>query len=164
MRAVHFPRLMDGGRNSLVVGSHMTSCCTCSSRCACETTATFWASRPLRTEWARASRAMREALPFALSDEQETAVCEILGDMARMRERVMNRLLLGDVGHGQDRRSPASRCRPWPIRAIRRALWRPPASSRVNMPSRAGLSRCRRDIVGTAYRLDGRHARARPCC
>lgn len=44
--------------------------------------------------------ALRAALPFALSAEQETAVREILGDMAR-GDRVMNRLLLGDVGTGK---------------------------------------------------------------
>ena len=44
--------------------------------------------------------ALRAALPFALSDEQETAVSEILSDMAD-GNRVMNRLLLGDVGTGK---------------------------------------------------------------
>lgn len=44
-------------------------------------------------------RALRAALPFALTDEQEVAVREILGDMAS--PRVMNRLLLGDVGTGK---------------------------------------------------------------
>lgn len=43
---------------------------------------------------------MRAALPFALSDEQEAAVQEILSDMA-CGGRVMNRLLLGDVGTGK---------------------------------------------------------------
>lgn len=45
-------------------------------------------------------RAMREALPFALSDEQEAAVADILGDMCDAGH-VMNRLLLGDVGTGK---------------------------------------------------------------
>ncbi|MFR8957086.1 MAG: DEAD/DEAH box helicase, partial [Collinsella intestinalis] len=45
-------------------------------------------------------RAMREALPFALSDEQEAAVSDILGDMCDAGH-VMNRLLLGDVGTGK---------------------------------------------------------------
>ncbi len=45
-------------------------------------------------------RAMRQALPFALSDEQEAAVADILGDMCDVGH-VMNRLLLGDVGTGK---------------------------------------------------------------
>ena len=44
--------------------------------------------------------ALREALPFTLSDEQEGAVSEILSDMSD-GSRVMNRLLLGDVGTGK---------------------------------------------------------------
>ncbi|MDY4042098.1 MAG: ATP-dependent DNA helicase RecG [Collinsella sp.] len=44
--------------------------------------------------------ALRAALPFSLSGEQEAAVEDILGDMASS-ERVMNRLLLGDVGTGK---------------------------------------------------------------
>ncbi|MDO4436639.1 MAG: ATP-dependent DNA helicase RecG [Coriobacteriaceae bacterium] len=44
--------------------------------------------------------AMRRALPFALSDEQDAAVADILSDMAD-GTRVMNRLLLGDVGTGK---------------------------------------------------------------
>ena len=44
-------------------------------------------------------RALLAALPFALTDEQSTAVDEILADMAA--PRVMNRLLLGDVGTGK---------------------------------------------------------------
>ena len=44
--------------------------------------------------------AMRAALPFSLSDEQQIAVREILDDMSRP-DRVMNRLLLGDVGTGK---------------------------------------------------------------
>lgn len=44
--------------------------------------------------------AMRAALPFALTDEQAHAVDDILGDLA-CGERVMNRLLLGDVGTGK---------------------------------------------------------------
>lgn len=43
---------------------------------------------------------LRSALPFALSEEQELAVKEILGDMVD-GSRVMNRLLLGDVGTGK---------------------------------------------------------------
>ena len=43
---------------------------------------------------------LRAALPFALSDEQERACEEILADMAD-GSRVMNRLLLGDVGTGK---------------------------------------------------------------
>ena len=43
---------------------------------------------------------LRAALPFALSHEQEAAVREILADMAD-GTRVMNRLLLGDVGTGK---------------------------------------------------------------
>ena len=42
---------------------------------------------------------LRASLPFALSDEQELALREILADMAA--PRVMNRLLLGDVGTGK---------------------------------------------------------------
>lgn len=45
-------------------------------------------------------QAMRSSLPFALTGEQEQAVSEILDDMASP-ERVMNRLLLGDVGTGK---------------------------------------------------------------
>ena len=44
--------------------------------------------------------AMRAALPFSLSYEQQIAVREILDDMSRP-DRVMNRLLLGDVGTGK---------------------------------------------------------------
>ena len=44
--------------------------------------------------------AMRAALPFALTAEQDAAASEILADMARP-DRVMNRLLLGDVGTGK---------------------------------------------------------------
>ena len=43
--------------------------------------------------------ALRAALPFALSREQEVAAAEILADMAA--PQVMNRLLLGDVGTGK---------------------------------------------------------------
>lgn len=44
--------------------------------------------------------ALRRALPFTLSDEQDQAVAEILGDMCDGRY-IMNRLLLGDVGTGK---------------------------------------------------------------
>ncbi len=44
--------------------------------------------------------AMRHALPFALTDEQEAAARDILADMAN-GSHVMNRLLLGDVGTGK---------------------------------------------------------------
>ena len=44
--------------------------------------------------------ALRAALPFTFSDEQERAVEEILADMADGTQ-VMNRLLLGDVGTGK---------------------------------------------------------------
>ncbi len=43
--------------------------------------------------------ALRRALPFSLTDEQEAAVIDILSEMAA--PRVMNRLLLGDVGTGK---------------------------------------------------------------
>ncbi len=43
--------------------------------------------------------ALRAAMPFSLTDEQEAAVADILGDMAA--PRVMSRLLLGDVGTGK---------------------------------------------------------------
>ncbi len=43
--------------------------------------------------------ALLDALPFSLTDEQRTAADEILADMAA--PRVMNRLLLGDVGTGK---------------------------------------------------------------
>lgn len=45
-------------------------------------------------------RALRDALPFELTREQDAAVADILGDMAD-GSRVMNRLLLGDVGTGK---------------------------------------------------------------
>ncbi|MDY2778079.1 MAG: ATP-dependent DNA helicase RecG [Collinsella sp.] len=44
--------------------------------------------------------ALRAALPFVLTDEQEGACEEILGDMCD-GARVMSRLLLGDVGTGK---------------------------------------------------------------
>jgi ATP-dependent DNA helicase RecG len=44
-------------------------------------------------------QAMYAALPFALTDEQQEAVRDILADMGS--ERIMNRLLLGDVGTGK---------------------------------------------------------------
>lgn len=44
--------------------------------------------------------ALLAALPFALSDEQRQAVDEILSDM-KNSGRIMNRLLLGDVGTGK---------------------------------------------------------------
>ena len=44
-------------------------------------------------------KALVEALPFALTDEQNNAAQEILADMAA--PRIMNRLLLGDVGTGK---------------------------------------------------------------
>ena len=44
-------------------------------------------------------KALRKALPFKLTDEQEEAGKEILTDMAS--STVMNRLLLGDVGTGK---------------------------------------------------------------
>jgi len=44
--------------------------------------------------------ALIAALPFSLSEEQDRALADILGDMARP-DRVMNRLLLGDVGTGK---------------------------------------------------------------
>lgn len=44
-------------------------------------------------------QALMEALPFDLSDEQLAALNDILEDMAR--HRVMNRMLLGDVGTGK---------------------------------------------------------------
>lgn len=43
--------------------------------------------------------ALRRALPFALTSEQESCVTQILADMGSAR--VMNRLLLGDVGTGK---------------------------------------------------------------
>ena len=44
--------------------------------------------------------ALKQALPFSLSDEQEAAFQDILHDMCD-DTRVMNRLLLGDVGTGK---------------------------------------------------------------
>lgn len=44
-------------------------------------------------------KALLEALPFQLTDEQQVAVNEILADMAA--PQVMSRLLLGDVGTGK---------------------------------------------------------------
>ena len=43
--------------------------------------------------------ALRDALPFRLTDEQERAADDILADMASARP--MNRMLLGDVGTGK---------------------------------------------------------------
>ena len=44
--------------------------------------------------------ALKQALPFSLSDEQDAAFQDILRDMCD-GGRVMNRLLLGDVGTGK---------------------------------------------------------------
>ena len=44
--------------------------------------------------------AVMQSLPFELSDEQQAAVDEILCDM-QSPDRIMNRLLLGDVGTGK---------------------------------------------------------------
>lgn len=46
------------------------------------------------------TRALAAALPFKLSDEQQEAVDQITADMCSS-ERIMNRLLLGDVGTGK---------------------------------------------------------------
>lgn len=43
--------------------------------------------------------ALRAVLPFTLTEDQRTAIAEILGDMARPAP--MNRMLLGDVGTGK---------------------------------------------------------------
>jgi ATP-dependent DNA helicase RecG len=44
-------------------------------------------------------RALAQALPFDLTDDQDRALSEILGDMAASQP--MNRMLLGDVGTGK---------------------------------------------------------------
>ena len=75
--------------------------------------------------------ALKQALPFSLSDEQEAAFQDILRDMCD-GGRVMNRLLLGDVGTGK---TAVAACA-LPIAARRPALWRPRACWRVNMPIR----------------------------
>ena len=54
---------------------------------------------PMPTPRASTGRA-QEALPFSLSEEQEAAFQDILRDMCD-GGRVMNRLLLGDVGTGK---------------------------------------------------------------
>ena len=78
--------------------------------------------------------ALRQALPFSLSDEQEAAFQDILHDMCD-GGRVMNRLLLGDVGTGKTAVA-AARWLSRPIRALSPALWRLRACWRANMPIR----------------------------
>ncbi len=45
------------------------------------------------------TRALREQLPYTLTDEQERALADIMKDMGE--QRCMNRMLLGDVGTGK---------------------------------------------------------------
>lgn len=45
------------------------------------------------------TRALREHIPYELTDEQEVAIADITHDMGE--ERCMNRMLLGDVGTGK---------------------------------------------------------------
>ena len=78
--------------------------------------------------------ALRQALPFSLSDEQEAAFQDILHDMCD-GGRVMNRLLLGDVGTGKTAVA-ACALAVAAIRELSPALWRLRACWRVNMPIR----------------------------
>lgn len=56
-------------------------------------------SRPCEHRSGSAVGALRTALPFTLTDEQESSVADILADMSA--RRCMNRMLLGDVGTGK---------------------------------------------------------------
>ena len=92
-----------------------------------------------------------KALPFSLSDEQEAAVEDILGDMCDA-DRVMNRLLLGDVGTGKTAVA-ASRLPSRRIRVLSRALWRLRACLRVNMPIRPALALAGWYFLGAPHRF-----------
>ena len=78
--------------------------------------------------------ALKEALPFSLSVEQEAAFQDILHDMCD-GGRVMNRLLLATSVPAR-RPSPPARWLSRPIRALSPALWRLRACWRANMPIR----------------------------
>ena len=54
------------------------------------------------------SRPGSESLPFELTGDQGSALGEIDADLARAQP--MQRLLMGEVGIRQDRRSPSTRC------------------------------------------------------
>ena len=89
--------------------------------------------------------ALKQALPFSLSDEQQAAFQDILRDMCD-GGRVMNHLLLGDVGTGKTAVA-ACALAVAADSALSPALWRLRACWRANMPirlapcsSQAGMS------------------------
>jgi hypothetical protein len=104
------------------------------------------------------SRVSETLLPFVLTDDQLTAVDEILGDMSSS-SRPMNRMLLGDVGTGKtavaahalaavaDTGTQAAMMAPTEVLAVQYA-------ERVGPSSRRGG-----DPVGAAHRFACRQAR-----
>ncbi len=99
LRAIHFPASMGelaGARQRLAYEELLTVRLGMLTRRRSVTEGVTGVSHVIDGPHARA---LREALPFALSVEQETALAEILRDMAD--ERPMNRMLLGDVGTGK---------------------------------------------------------------
>lgn len=99
LREVHFPQSLESAeeaRRRLAYDELLTLQLTLLTRQHLELAGTVPVAH--ETEGPHVRR-LCNALPFVLSDEQRVALSEILGDMAA--PRVMNRLLLGDVGTGK---------------------------------------------------------------
>ncbi|MDI6692969.1 MAG: ATP-dependent DNA helicase RecG [Anaerosomatales bacterium] len=99
LRAIHLPRSteeIDVARRRLAYQEHFDLQLVVAARRQARLTAS---TAVAHTVDGPRVRALRRAIPFALTDDQERAVAEILADMAA--ERPMNRMLLGDVGSGK---------------------------------------------------------------